>query len=86
MGSKWVGKEIPVVQIGQVYFDSAGEWLLLEILETDDAGEPTRLKLLAKSPDKAELHDLIMDDEDWNWHKRYLLVHADPHKPCTIKT
>jgi len=86
VNSRWVGKEFPVKQVSQLYLDAAGDWLLLEILELDADGEPQRLKLLAKSRDKSKLHDRIMDDDNWNWQKRYLLVHADPHKPCTIKT
>ncbi len=70
--------------VAKLYQDKSGEWLLLEVLETDTRKNPVRLKLLAHSRDKSQLHEFIAEDEDWNWQKQYLIVLADPAKPCTI--
>jgi hypothetical protein len=56
----------------------------LQILAINGNGTPVKLRLIARDTDKSRLHDLIMDDEQWDWQKKYLLVKADPTKPCTI--
>ncbi len=65
--------------------EKAGNWLLLEILETNSKNEPKKLMLIAASPDKDALHDYILQDENWDSNKNCLLVLADPNKPCSIE-
>ncbi|MFQ5706714.1 MAG: hypothetical protein ACE5HO_04645 [bacterium] len=81
---RWLNTTFAVQEISQLYHEKAGEWLLLEIVETNRNNTPTKLRLLASGPDKDVLHDFIMEDESWHWHKKYLVVLADPDKPCTI--
>lgn len=81
---KWLNKVLTLRDVAQLYLEKAGQWLLLEVLETDARNEPTRLKLLAYAPNKDQLHDYMLEDEDWNWDRKYLMVLADPNKPCTI--
>ncbi|RMD95595.1 MAG: hypothetical protein D6813_00070 [Calditrichaeota bacterium] len=71
--------------IPQLYLEQAGEWLLLEVLETNAKNEPIKFRLLAHNPDKYILHDFILEDDHWDWSKKYLLVFADPNKPCTLE-
>lgn len=85
MATNWEEEEIDLRQISRLYEETAGNWLLLDILETNANGTPTRMRLIAKKTDKSELHDLIMDDDDREWENNYLLVFADPNKPCTIR-
>ncbi|RME01479.1 MAG: hypothetical protein D6814_01445 [Calditrichaeota bacterium] len=85
MESAWEGKELQLKEIPQLYNDTAGKWLLLQILETNQNGTPVRLRMIAQSSDKSELHELIMNDDNWNWNHKYLLVFSDPNKPCTIR-
>jgi len=84
MAAIWEEREIGLKDISRLYQETAGEWLLLHVLETNDNGTPIKLRLIARDADKSRLHDLIMDDEHWDWQKKYLLVKADPNKPCTI--
>lgn len=80
----WLNKELNLKDITQVYNEKAGEWLLLEILETDARNNPIKLKLLKHSPYKDELHEYLLDQDQWDWNKKYLIVLADPSKPCRI--
>lgn len=84
MGSEFVGREIGLKEISRLYEETAGDWLLLEILETNAAGTPIRMRVLAHSPNKDDLHELMMEQDDWDWSKRYLIVYSDPTKPCEI--
>lgn len=63
--------------------DKAGFWALLEILEEDARGEPAKFKILAYHKNRELLYEYILEDENWNWKRRYLIVYADPSK-CTI--
>jgi len=84
LDSEFVGREIRLKEISRLYEETAGDWLLLEILETNAAGTPIRLRVLAQSRDKDELHELMMEQDDWDWSKRYLIVYSDPTRPCEI--
>ncbi|MDQ7052518.1 MAG: hypothetical protein Q9P14_06370 [candidate division KSB1 bacterium] len=84
MDSAFVGREIRLKEISRLYEETAGDWLLLEILETNATGTPIRLRVLAQSSDKDELHELMMEQDDWDWSKRYLIVYSDPSRPCEI--
>jgi hypothetical protein len=80
------GRTYGLSQIPDLYQELAGHWLLLEVLASDEKNQPSRVRLIAESSDKAELHDYVMDHGSWSVEHRYLMVKADPTKPCTIKT
>jgi len=81
---EWLNRTLSLKDISQLYAEKAGQWLLFEVLEKDGTDNPIKLKLLTYSSKKDDLHDFLMDEADWNWHKSYLFVLADPTKPCTI--
>lgn len=81
---EWENKTLSLKDISRLYLEKAGEWLLLEILETDPHGNPIQLKLLKHSENKDELHDFMMEHDEWTWERQFLIVLADPNKPCTI--
>jgi len=83
--SKWTNKEIALRELGQLYKDLAGEWLLLEILEGDVGRLPTKFRLHAHHSEKERLYEFMLEQDQWDWSKRYLLVQADPTKPCDIQ-
>ena len=83
--SEWLRKILNLKDIAQLYIEKSDNWLLLEVLETNSSNEPTKFGLLAFSPDKNKLHDYVSEDESWDWSKKYLMVFADPTKPCTIR-
>ncbi len=83
--STWLDKIIDIKDIGRLYGEHAGHWLLLQVLERNGNENPKRLKLISYDPDKENLRDYVLDDETWDWTKKYILVFADPEKPCTIK-
>lgn len=80
----WTKKEISLHDLSQLYHDLAGEWLLMEILETNEKGIPHTFRLHAHHPDKNTLHEFMSEHDGWEWRKKYLIVQADPHKPCEI--
>ncbi|HHL73609.1 MAG TPA: hypothetical protein ENJ29_13970 [Bacteroidetes bacterium] len=84
MAGDWIGKEIGLKDISKLYEQTAGNWLLLEVIDTMMDGTPSRMKLLYQSPDKSAVHEFLMEDDDWDWQKQYLIVFSDPTKPCTI--
>ncbi len=80
-----LNKEYSARQMAQLYREMPGVWLLLEVLEQNELGTPQRLKLLAYSPDKEDLYDYLMDqDDNWNWNKKYIFVYSDPEKECPL--
>jgi hypothetical protein len=91
----WTQKEILLRDLGQLYHDLAGEWLLLEILPdfllNDPAQKvgaekrlPAKFRLHAHHRDKNKLHEFMLEHDGWDWSKKYLFVQADPEKPCEI--
>ncbi|MCI0443724.1 hypothetical protein L0152_10955 [bacterium] len=83
--SKWIQKVIDRSQLAQLYSDHAGKWLLLEIMERNGNDHPKKFKLISLDSDKEKLHEYLLEDESWDWSKKYLMIFADPEKPCTIK-
>ena len=69
--------------MAQVYSSIPNEWLLLEILETNENGRAVKLKLVKNAKDKEDLYDYLMDElEDWDWSKNFIFVYSDPEKQC----
>ena len=85
MKSAYEDRIVHLKEINQLYEETAGNWLLLEILETNENGTPTRMRVAGISREKDTLFDWMMENEEWDWKHRYLLVFADPNKPCTIQ-
>jgi hypothetical protein len=81
----WTEKEIHLEDLGQLYEQFAGEWLLLEILE-GNGRTPTLLRLHGHHSDKNKLHDWMAEHDNWDWSRRYVLVEANPKKPCTVQS
>ncbi|MDZ7361602.1 MAG: hypothetical protein ONB46_12895 [candidate division KSB1 bacterium] len=82
----WTDKEILLRDLAQLYQDLVGEWLLLEILEDAEKRVPTKFRLHAHHSDKNKLHEFMMEHDGWDWSKKYLMVQADPEKPCEIRS
>lgn len=81
---KWKNKIINAKQVAELFHEKQNEWLLLEILKTGINGKAKKFKLLANSKNKNDLHDLIIEQDDWNLNKQLVIVHADPNKICEI--
>lgn len=79
-----VRETIDVSDVRKLFLQHAGRWLLLEIAKRNGNGKPVKLRLIASDPDKERLRELILEDDSWDWSRRYLIVFADPEKPCTI--
>ncbi|MEE9371884.1 MAG: hypothetical protein V3V00_02425 [Saprospiraceae bacterium] len=71
-------------EIIQLHSVMPGFWLLLEILQYDKWGKAKLLKMISFSSDKNELLELLMEDEDWCWDKKYIFVYTDSDS-CEIK-
>lgn len=86
MNDTWKNRIIDAAEVGQLYQDNPGIWLLLDVLETGKNGRASKFKLLAKSSDKEDLYDFLMEDEseDWSWDKKYIFVFSDPDKQCDL--
>ncbi len=93
----WTQKEILLRDLGQLYQDLAGEWLLLERFPDfplndlskkigAEEGLPTKFRLHAHHPDKDKLREFMLEHDDWDWSKKFLFVLADPEKPCEISS
>jgi len=83
--SKEEKKVYSAAEMVQLYNQKPHVWLLLEVLEYNKYGRAERLKLLKFSRDKNELYDyLTEEDENWDWHKNYIFVYADPDHKCSL--
>ncbi|HEY4491885.1 MAG TPA: hypothetical protein VI958_07770 [Acidobacteriota bacterium] len=85
MDQKWLDKSIPLQDLPGLYHDFAHKWLLLEILDRNGNGNPKLLRLISFAEEKEKLRDYVMEDEKWDWGKRYVMVFADPEQPCDIR-
>lgn len=70
--------------MAQLYREKPGVWLLLEVLERDQRGRASKLALLKESPNKDELYDYLLEQQQWDWNTEYIFVFSDPDKQCEI--
>ncbi len=71
-------------EMAQLYQEKPGVWLLLEVLERDQRGRANKLALLRESPNKDDLYDFLLEQQQWDWSKEYIFVFSDPDKQCEI--
>ena len=79
---QWQGV-ISAKEVARLYNDLTGQWLLLELIKVNEKGKAEKFKLVANNLDKDELYKL-MDNDKWDWNKKYLFVFADPNNLCEI--
>ncbi len=78
-------KEYRAQEMCELYERLPENWLLLEILETNESGRAERLRLLKADKNKEVLYDFLMDElEDWDWKNNFIFVYADPDKECEL--
>ena len=80
----WREKEIRLGDVPRLYEDFASEWLLLEVVEEQEDGSPTKLRLHGYHMNKDALREMMLERDDWSWKQRFLLVKADPEK-CDLE-
>ena len=79
---QWQGV-INAKDVAHLYNDKLGHWLLLEVIKMDGKGKAEEFRLIAYDRKKEHLHDL-MDEDDWDWDKKYIFVFADPNTLCDL--
>ena len=78
-------QEYNASEMARLYESKPNEWLLMEILETNEQGRAVRLRLLKSAKNKDELYDYLMDEtEDWDLSNNYIFVYSDPEKECEL--
>ncbi len=80
----WQNRIITAAEVAELYNSYPEHWLLLEVLETAPSGRASKFKLLAHDKSKDALYDYLMEDESWDWNKKYIMVYADPNYQCEI--
>ncbi len=79
---QWQGV-INAKEVAGLYNDLLGQWLLLEVVELGKKGKVEKFRLIASHQDKDQLYKL-MENDDWDWDKKYLFVFANPDSLCDI--
>jgi len=79
---RWQGV-INARDVAQLYDEKSGQWLLLEVVKMGALGKAEEFKLIAYDNNKEKLHEL-MEDDDWDWDKKYIFVFADPNSICEL--
>ena len=72
---------INVKDVARLYNDKTGNWLLLEVIKIGENGKVEEFKLIAYDKMKENLYEL-MEDDNWDWDKKYIFVYADPDTLC----
>jgi len=72
---------ISVKDVARLYDDKTGNWLLLEVIKMGENGKAEEFKLIAYDKEKENLYTL-MEEDDWDWDKKYIFVFADPDTLC----
>ncbi len=80
----WREREIGLGDVPRLYQDLAGEWLLLEVLEELENGSPQKLRLHGHHESKDALREMMLEQDDWSWNRRFLIVQANPDK-CDLE-
>ena len=78
----WQGV-INASDVAKLYNDKIGCWLLLEVIKMGKNGKAEQFKLIAFNKKKEILNNLLEDD-NWDWDKKYLFVYADSNNLCEI--
>lgn len=78
----WQGV-INASDVAKLYNDKIGYWLLLEVIKIGKNGKAEKFKLVAYNKKKEKLKNL-MEDDQWDWDKKYIFVFADPNSLCDI--
>jgi len=78
----WQGV-INAKDVARLYNDKIGNWLLLEVMKMGENSKAEKFKLIAYNKSKEELYEL-MENETWDWNKKYIFVFADPNNLCEI--
>jgi len=79
---RWQGV-INAKDVAHLYNDKLGHWLLLEVITMGSNGKAEKFKLIAAAKEKARLYEL-MEEDDWDWDKKYIFVFANPDSLCDI--
>ena len=79
---QWQGV-IKSKDVAQLYNDKVDHWLLLEVIKMGSNGKAEEFKLIAFDRKKEQLYEL-MEDENWDWSKKYIFVFADPNSLCDL--
>jgi len=74
---------INVKDVARLYNDKSGNWLLLEVIKVGENGKAEEFKLVAYKR-KKELLYKMMEDDNWDWDKKYIFVYADPDTLCEL--
>jgi hypothetical protein len=69
--------------VATLYNEKINQWLLLEVIKMGKNRRAEEFKLIAYSKSKEKLKEL-MEDDDWDWDKKYIFVFADPNTLCKI--
>ena len=72
---------INVKDVARLYNDKTGNWLLLEVIRIGENGKVEEFKLIAYDRKKENLYEL-MEEDNWDWDKKYIFVFADPDTLC----
>ncbi|MDH5598192.1 MAG: hypothetical protein OEY34_03655 [Cyclobacteriaceae bacterium] len=80
----WKEKIIHANEVTDLFAAYEGEWLLLEVLSKGNAGKAETFNLIHHNPDKNVLHDFMMDECCDDSDNHFMLIYADPHKPCDL--
>lgn len=79
---QWQGV-INATDVAKLYNEKANQWLLLEVIKMGKNRKAEEFRLVANNKSKEKLKAL-MEDDDWNWEKKYIFVFADPNSLCEI--
>lgn len=72
------------LEMAQLIGSRPKNWFLLEILKQNNNGKAEELRFLKYSGDKENLYQYLMEDESWDWDKKYIFVFSDPDKKCEL--
>ncbi|MCF6360147.1 MAG: hypothetical protein L3J29_05215 [Cyclobacteriaceae bacterium] len=78
----WQGV-INAKDVAKLYNEKINQWLLLEVIKTGKNRRAEEFKLIAFDKSKEKVKAL-MEDDNWDWNKKYIFVFADPDSLCEI--
>ena len=80
--TEWEDRVIYAKEVAKLYGELPREWLLLDVLKKGENGKAEEFQLIAHSPNKDDLYEIVMEDE--NDKRNLIFVFADPEGLCEI--
>lgn len=78
------GQVVTADEVANIHKEKPNEWFLLEVIEANEYGKATKLKIVSHHTDKDILREHLLEAEHPE-NTRYIFYFSDPNLPCVLE-